>query len=88
MEQYVHLIASNNPMLFDLKTDPGERNDTAKARPEAVKALMVRLQKYIDSAVTPLNMYACTKKMGAGCRGTDPDAITARNAANSWVVWH
>lgn len=53
-----------------------------------MKQLRAKLQKYIDAAATPLNMYSCHVKKGPGCRGTDPDAVAARNAANSWVPWH
>ena len=47
----------------------------------------MRTQVYIDSAVTPLNMYACSKKKGPGCRGVDPLAKAAAAAANAWVPW-
>lgn len=76
------------PMLFDLKADPGERTDLAASQPAKVQELKAKLQEYIDSAVAPLNEFSCAKKKGPGCRGTDPDAVKARNAANSWVVWH
>lgn len=74
-------------MLFNLATDPGEHDDLAAANPSKVKALMARLQPYIDKAAAPLNMYSCAKQKGPGCRGTDPAAVAARNAANSWVPW-
>ena len=50
--------------------------------------MMASLQKYIDSAAEPLNMYSCKANPGPGCRGTDPKAIAARNMANSWVPWN
>ena len=75
------------PMLFNLKTDPGEHTDLAAAQPATVKTLMARLQTYIDSTVEPLNMYSCKAKKGPGCRGTDPGAVAAAAAANAWVPW-
>jgi hypothetical protein len=76
------------PMLFNLQTDPGERTDLAASQPAKVQELMAKLQLYIDSAVAPLNEFSCSTKKGPGCRGVDADAVKARDAANSWVVWH
>jgi hypothetical protein len=69
--------ADPQPDPIPPQADPGEREDLAAAKPDRVAALMPRLQKYIDSAVAPLNMYSCTKRQGPGCRGTDPDAVRA-----------
>ena len=65
-----------------------EKHDLADTAPNRVASLKARLETYIAKAATPLNMYSCSKKKGPGCRGVDPDAVKARNAADSWVVWH
>ena len=76
------------PYLYNLTADPGEKRDLAASAPDLVAALQAKLQVYIDSAVPPLNEFSCKAKPGVeGCRGSDPAAIAARNAANAWVVW-
>jgi hypothetical protein len=74
-------------MLFNLQTDPGERTDLAASQPAKVQELMAKLQLYIDSAVAPLNEFSCSTKKGPGGRGVDAEAVKARDAATSWVVW-
>jgi hypothetical protein len=41
--------------LFDLATDPGEKQDRAAAEPEKVKQLQARLDAYAALAVAPKN---------------------------------
>ena len=82
------LAMRSKPMLFNLRHDPSERIDVAASSPAVVAAMMEKLQPYIDAAVWPLNALPCKKHNATGCRGSDPRAIAARNAANAWVVWN
>ena len=40
--------------LYDLKTDPGEKNNLAAAQPERVARMQARLEAQAKEAATPL----------------------------------
>lgn len=67
-------------ILFDLEADPTERKDLADAMPGVVAQLRPMLQKYIDSAVDPLNELPSERQQ-------DPASIAAAKAAGGWVPW-
>jgi arylsulfatase A-like enzyme len=45
----IHFPVSDRNLLFDLKQDPGERNDLSKKMPEKVKLLKAKLNTYLTS---------------------------------------
>jgi arylsulfatase len=61
-EDYVEIL---RPLLFDLETDPGERNDLAAQHPEVVE----RLMRLVEKAREDLGDY---DRSGSGQRFFDP----------------
>lgn len=70
----------DTPHLFHLASDASESNDVSADNPQIVSQLMSELQKYIDSACTPLNM------LPAG-RTPDAAAKAAAKAVGAWTPW-
>jgi len=70
----------DTPHLYHLATDATESNDVATENPQIVSQLMSELQKYIDSACTPLNMLPAGRKC-------DPAATAAAKAVGAWTPW-
>lgn len=67
-------------ILFNLATDPTEKNNVAQQNPDIVAQLRQVLDRYIGSAVVPLNLTPNERKM-------DPAAKAAAQAAKCWVPW-
>lgn len=68
-------MISNKPCLFDLETDPCERNNLADSRPELLLEMLDLVKKYEATLVPQLNKPPDVE-------GSDP-----RKFNNTWSPW-
>jgi len=61
--------------LFNLTTDPNERNDISSKYPDVVEKLKKRMEYYVQSTVPPLN------------EPRDPKAREAAMKNGCWGPW-
>ena len=61
--------------LFNLTTDPNERNDISSKYPDVVQKLKKRMEYYLQSTVPPLN------------KARDPKAREAAMKNGCWGPW-
>lgn len=61
--------------LYNITTDPEERNDLSQVLPDVVKKMKERMDYYINSRVPPL------------FKGTDPNALKVARKNGIWGPW-
>ena len=57
-------------MLFDLQADLGEKNDLAKAKPELVEELTVKLESIRSGPQPVINRWGAAGRTTLRCRAT------------------
>ena len=74
------------PVLYDLKTDPGERNNIAESNPEIVATLTKALEKYAMQSVIPMQWTPPFQGKDYYCADC-PLHPSGKGPGEPWLPW-